>query len=92
MASTLAFVDGERTGTLPLPSDAARRIIPPESTDTAKVRTEGTAAQSSQRPKTPSRIPAPKSKSTLEKGGSRKKISHIETYATRRGYVRKGFR
>ena len=92
MASTLAFVDSERTGTLPLPSEAARRIIPPESTDTAQVKTEGTAVQSSQSPRTPSRTPAPKSKNTQEKGESKKKISTIEKYATSRGYVRKGFR
>ena len=93
MASTLAFVDSEHTGTLPLPSEIAKRTIPPESTDTAKVRTEGTAVQSSQGPKTPSRIPEPKSRrGTQEKGESKKKTSTIEKYATSRGYVRKGFR
>lgn len=93
MASTLAFVDSEHTGTLPLPSEIAKRTIPPESTDTARMSTEGTAVQSSQRPKTPSRIPAPKSKgSVLEEGGRKKKTPTAEKYGTSRGFVRKGFR
>lgn len=82
----------EKSNTDPLLRSSSRAMVARLVSEIKGTEGNGDAIQALTEVLTPSRIPAPKSKSTQEKGGSKKKISHIETYATKRGYVRKGFR